>query len=107
MEFYLEKARFYYHGHNLTQCLSNLELSAKTPSAFFDQVALRQEILYCRALCYSAEFDEKPAQPVLKKAMDAWFEVKVQFRLSPENVYYQKAVSEMQRLGEESSKVKG
>ena len=106
-EFYLEKARFYYHGHNLTQCLSNLELSAKTPSAFFDQVALRQEILYCRALCYSAEFDEKPAQPVLKKAMDAWFEVKVQFRLSPENVYYQKAVSEMQRLGEESSKVKG
>jgi hypothetical protein len=106
-EFYLEKARFYYNGHNLAQCLANLDLSAKTPAAFFDQIALRQEILYYRALCYSAEFDESPSQQALKKAMDSWFEVKFQYRLSPDHAHFQKAVSEMQRLGEESGKVKG
>ena len=106
-EFYLEKARFFYNGHNLAQCLANLDLSLKTPSAFLDQVILRQEVLYCKALCYSAEFDEKPSQQALKKAMDFWFEVKFQYRLSPDHAHFQKAVSEMQRLGGESSKVKG
>jgi Serine/threonine protein kinase len=106
-EFYLEKARFYFDGNNIIECLANLDLCAKTPSAFFDQVALRQEIMYYRALCYSAGFDQNPNQPALKKAMDAWFEVKSLFRLSPEHVHFQKAVSEMQRLGNESGKIKG
>ena len=106
-EFYMEKARFYLSGRDVAQCLANLDFSAKTPAAFFDQAALRQEILYARAQCYSAEFDQKPSQAALKKAMDAWFEVKSQFRLSPDHAYFQKAVFEMQRLGEESGKIKG
>lgn len=105
-EFYFEKARFYYRSNNPSLCLTNLDLGVKTPAAFFDQVILSQEILFYRALCFSAMFDEKPSQAALKKAMDTWFEVKTQFRLSPENEHFQKALSEMQRLGAESGKVK-
>jgi hypothetical protein len=103
-EFYLEKARFYFDDHAIAQCLASLELSARTPSAFSDPSALRQEILFYRALCRSYEFDEKPSQGALKKAMDAWFDVKFQFRLSPEHPHYQKAVAEMQRLGGQTGK---
>ena len=98
-EFYLEKARFYFDERSIAQCLANLEIGSKTPCAFSDPAAVRQEILFYRALCYSNEYDANPSQARLKKAMDAWFEVKFQFRLSPDHPHYQKAVAEMQRLG--------
>ena len=103
-EFYLEKARFYFDERSIAQCLANLELGSKTPCAFSDPAAVRQEILFYRALCYSNEYDANPSQARLKKAMDAWFDVKFQFRLSPDHPHYQKAVAEMQRLGEQTGK---
>jgi hypothetical protein len=81
-----------------------LELGSKTPCAFSDPAAVRQEILFYRALCYSDEYDANSSQARLKKAMDAWFDVKFQFRLSPDHPHYQKAVAEMQRLGEQTGK---
>jgi hypothetical protein len=104
-EFYLEKAKLYCEEHAAAQCLTNLDLAATTPGEFSDPVSLRQEILYYRALCYSIDLDGKASFGAIKKAMDAWFEVKIQFRMTPEHPHYQKAVAEMQRLGELSGKL--
>ena len=43
----------------------------------------------------------------MKNAFDAWFEVKLLFRSTPENNHYQKAVSEMQRIADKAKDVRG
>lgn len=43
----------------------------------------------------------------MKNALDAWFEVKLQLRATPESNYYQKAVSEMQRIADKSKFIRG
>jgi hypothetical protein len=106
-EFYLVKARQYFREGNTAKCLSFLDLSAKTRCDFLSPAALRQETLYYRALCYSREFDGHPSRTTMQTALDSWFEVKLLLRSTPEHNYFQKAVTEMQRIGDRGKEIKG
>ncbi len=106
-EFYLAEAKYFFRSKNLEKCLYFLDASSKSRCEVMNPVAIRQDVLYYRALCYSQEFDGHPGQATMKNALDAWFEVKLFFRSSPEHNYYQKAVSEMQRIGDKAKDVKG
>jgi hypothetical protein len=106
-EFYLAEAKSFFRTKNLEKCLYFLDASSKSHCEVINPVAIRQDVLYYRALCYSCEFDGHPGQATMKNALDAWFEVKLQFRSTPEHNYYQKAVSEMQRIGDKAKDVKG
>jgi hypothetical protein len=106
-EFYLAEAKFLYGTVNLEKCLYFLDASSKTRSELMNPAAVKQDVLYYRALCYSREFDDHPGQATMKNALDAWFEVKLQLRATPESNYYQKAVSEMQRIADKSKLMRG
>jgi hypothetical protein len=106
-EFYLAEAKFLFGMGNLEKCLYFLDASSKTRSELMSPVAVKQDVLYYRALCYSREFDDHPGQATMKNALDAWFEVKLQLRATPESNYYQKAVSEMQRIADKSKFIRG
>jgi serine/threonine protein kinase len=106
-EFYLDKARQYYREGNTAKCLAFLDLSDKTQCAFLSPATLRQEMLYYKALCYSKEFDGHPSKTTMRNALDAWFEVKLLFRSTPEHNYFQKAVLEMQRIDDRGKEIKG
>ena len=106
-EFYLAEAKFLFGMGNLEKCLYFLDASSKTRSELMSPVAVKQDVLYYRALCYSMEFDDHPGQATMKNALDAWFEVKLQLRATPESNYYQKAVSEMQRIADKSKFIRG
>jgi len=106
-EFYLIKARQYYREGNTASCLAFLDLSSKTRCEYLSSATLRQETLYYRALCFSREFDNHPSKATMQTALDSWFEVKLLFRSTTEHNYYQKAVHEMQRIGDKGKEIKG
>jgi serine/threonine protein kinase len=106
-EFYLARARQYYREGNTAKCLAFLDLSGKTRCEFLSPSTLRQETLYYRALCYSREFDSHPSKMTMQTALDSWFEVKLQFRATPEHNHFRKAVLEMQRIGDKGKDIKG
>jgi hypothetical protein len=106
-EFYLARARQYYREGNTAKCLAFLDLSGKTRCEFLSPATLRQEALYYRALCYSREFDSHPSKMTMQTALDSWFEVKLQFRATPEHNHFRKAMLEMQRIGDKGKDIKG
>jgi hypothetical protein len=106
-EFYLAKAREFYREENTAKCLAYLDLSAKTRCTLLNPTALRQDMLYYKALCYSREFESHPSKMTMQNALDSWFEVKLLFRATPEHNYFQKAVSEMQRISDKGKEIKG
>jgi hypothetical protein len=106
-EFYLAQAKYHFRTGNLEKCLYFLDASLKSHCEIVNPVVLRQDVLYYRALSYSREFDDHPGQATMKNAFDAWFEVKLLFRSTPGNNYYQKAVSEMQRIADKAKDVRG
>ncbi len=106
-EFFLIKARQSFRENNSIKCLSYLDMASKTRCDFLNNATLRQEMLYYKALCYGKEFDSHPSQATMKNALDSWFEVKLLFRTTPEHNYFQKAVLEMQRIGEKGKEIKG
>jgi serine/threonine-protein kinase len=106
-EFYLARARQFFRENNTAKCLSYLDLSAKTRCTFLSPATLRQDMLYYRALCYSREFESHPSKMTMQNALDSWFEVKLLFRAMPEHNYFQKAINEMQRIGDKGKELKG
>ena len=106
-EFYLAQAKYHFRTGNLEKCLYFLDASLKSRCEIVNPVTVRQDVLYYRALSYSREFDDHPGQATMKNAFDAWFEVKLLFHSTPENNYYQKAVSEMQRIADKAKDVRG
>jgi len=106
-EFYLEKAKYYYGAGNSEKCLDFLDACSKSRGEFLDAAALRQDVLYYKALCYSKEFDSHPSRATMKNALDSWFEVKLLLRDSAAHPYFKKAESEMQRIGDKAKDIKG
>ena len=106
-EFYLDKAKQYFRENNTAKCLAYLDLSAKTRCDFLSPATLRQELLFYKAQCYGREFDSHPSKTTMQNALDSWFEVKLLFRSTPEHNYFQKAVLEMQRIGDRGKGIKG
>jgi hypothetical protein len=43
-------------------------------------------------------YDKKPGSDTRKEAMEAWFDVKSQFKMSPEHKYFVKADAEIRRI---------
>jgi Protein kinase domain len=106
-EFYLAQAKYHFRTGNLEKCLYFLDASLKSRCEIVNPVTVRQDVLYYRALSYSREFDDHPGQATMKNAFDAWFEVKLLFRATPAHNYYQKAVSEMQRIADKEKDMRG
>jgi serine/threonine protein kinase len=106
-EFYFAQAKYFFRTGNLEKCLYFLDASSKSRCDVINPVAIQQNILYYRALCYSREFDDHPGRATMKNALDAWFEVKLLLKATPEHNYFQKAVSEMQRIADKAKYVRG
>ncbi len=106
-QFYLAQAKSQFRAGDLEKCLYFLDASSKSRCEAVSPMAVKQDVLYFRACCYSREFDNHPGEGTMKNALDAWFEVKLQLRATPEHNYYRKAVSEMQRIADKAKDVKG
>jgi tetratricopeptide (TPR) repeat protein len=101
-EFYLIKAKYLHGQGNIDQSLVFLEKALTLKSRNLDAEALHRDCLFYRAQCMSSRFDAAPSETNRKEALDTWYEVKTAVRKYPNHMYYGKAVSEMQRIGENS-----
>jgi len=101
-EFYLEKALDCFDRHDLAKTQDLLKKASISPCGFLDAKVFRQTLLYSIALCASAVYDEQSSEETKKKAMEAWYDVKSLFRISPDHEYFKKADSEIRRLSKSS-----
>jgi serine/threonine protein kinase len=97
-EFYLEKARWCYVAKDYDQAWEFIKRAAVSPAAYMEGRAFRELLLYSKATCASALYDKKPGSDTRKEAMEAWFDVKSQFKMSPEHKYFVKADAELRRI---------
>ena len=97
-EFYLEKARWCYVAKDYGQAWEFIKVAAVSPAAYMEGRAFRELLLYSKATCASALYDKKPGSDTRKEAMEAWFDVKSQFKMSPEHKYFVKADAELRRI---------
>jgi hypothetical protein len=98
-ELLLEKARWCYTEKAFTAAYDFVKRAAVSPAQFLDPGAFRELLLYSKALCASALYDERPNTDTRKEAMEAWFDVKSLFKTSPEHKYFVKADAEIRRIG--------
>ena len=70
----------------------------KSTAEYGDPTAVDESRTYCKALIASAMFDGNPTQQTKKEAMDSWYEIKLQYRTSPDNPLFVKADSEIRRI---------
>jgi serine/threonine protein kinase len=99
-EFFLIKAKYLFGRNDIDEALNMLEKCIAIHALLLDADVVRREYLYYRALCLSRRFDQVPTMETGKKALDGWFEVKNSLRTIPSHLYFEKAVSEMQRIGD-------
>jgi serine/threonine protein kinase len=97
-EFYLEKARWCYVAKDYSQAWELIKRAAVSPAAYMEGSAFRELLLYSKATCASALYDKKPNSDTRKEAMEAWFDVKSQLKMSPEHKYFIKADVEIRRI---------
>ena len=98
-EYYLIKAKCLVRRGDCDQAMSILEKSLGVRSRYLDADVVRRDYLYCRAKCLSRRFDQEASPGNRKAALDGWFEVKNAVRRFPHHMYFNEAVSEMQRIG--------
>jgi serine/threonine protein kinase len=97
-EFYLEKARWYYLTKDYMTANQFVQRASVSPAQFMDSRTYRETFLYSKALCASALYDASPTPASKKEVMEAWYDVKSLFKLSPEHKYFIKADSELRRI---------
>jgi serine/threonine protein kinase len=106
-EFYLINAKVSCGQGKIDQSLLLLDKALEIKARNLNAEALRRDCLFVRAQCMSRRFDTTPTDANRKDALDSWFEVKNTVRNNPGHEYYKKAISEMQRIGENSVNDKG
>jgi hypothetical protein len=99
-EYFLTLARLAWAGRDIKASAQYLDQSLGAPRKFMEYDKLKQETVYYRALCATAEFDANPSEAAWKTATGAWFEVKSQMRIQQAHPYYKKAEEEIRRIGE-------
>jgi hypothetical protein len=97
-EFYLEKARFYYVAKDYRSASQFVQRAAVSPAQFMDSRTFRETLQYSKALCASAFYDASQTAATKKEAMEAWYDVKSIFKMSPEHKYFIKADAELRRI---------
>ncbi len=97
-EFYLEKARFYYIAKDYRSASQFVQHAAVSPAQFMDSRTFRETLLYSKALCASAFYDAAQTPATRKEALEAWYDVKSLFKMSPEHKYFVKADAELRRI---------
>jgi serine/threonine protein kinase len=108
-EFFLIQAKYLNRQGDCDHSMKVLEKCLAVRARYLDADVIRRDYLYYRALCLSRRFDQQRSQENRKSALGAWFEVKNAVRNFPHHRYFNEAVSEMQRIGDEarlSSQVK-
>lgn len=106
-EFYLEKARLFLINGNITEAMSYLQITSRTPAAFMENSIIRQERLYLVARCKSLEFDKNPSSKLKNNALESWYELKAELQTNKDHQYYKKADLEMQRITQKIISNKG
>jgi serine/threonine protein kinase len=106
-EFYLLKARYLIDKGEIVDAMQHLDKSMTTGAAQVDGTVLRRDYLYYRAICLSRLFERSPTEEFRRNALDGWFEVKSSLRKNPGHSYFQRAVSEMQKIGSNAQPAKG
>jgi hypothetical protein len=97
-EFYLEKAEYFMEQSQLVPAEDLLKKAAISPCRFSDSKQFRKKLMYDIAICASGIYDKYNSYDNKKKALDAWVEIKNNFKKSPEHPYFKKADSEIRRL---------
>jgi serine/threonine protein kinase len=98
-ELYLAKARLLVAQGQAGEALQCVEKSAAAGVRMMEPEEFRREYLFCRAQCVTKQYEQSPNEGGRKKALDGWFEVKNACRKHPDDAYFKKAVSEMQKIG--------
>ncbi len=99
-EYYLIKAKLANSQGNIDQSLLFLDKALSVKARNLDAETLYRDCAFWRAQCLSRRFDAAPTDANRRDALDSWFEVKNSVRKNPSHEYFAKAVSEMQRIGE-------
>lgn len=99
-EFYLAKAKMLLDQKKITETLSCLDHSLRSPSELMDNTAIKQEAYYYRSLCETVKFDNNPSEETYKNALDTWYQLKTILKTKQDHQYYKTAVAQMQRIGE-------
>jgi serine/threonine protein kinase len=99
-EFYLIKAKYACDRGNTDQAIQLLDKAAAVKARNLNAELLRRDCLFWRAVCLTRRFDAQATDANQRDALDGWFEVKNAMRKNTGHEYYRKAISEMQRIGD-------
>jgi capsular exopolysaccharide synthesis family protein len=100
-EYYLWLTRYLCDTGKWRKALPLLEKALTVPSRALSGDQLTKEYFLCKAKCLSAAFGAEPTPVRGAAAMEAWFNVKYQFRRSPQDSRYLYANNELHRINNE------
>jgi len=102
-EYYVWFARYLCDTGEWRKALALVEKAFTTPARALSGDQLAKEYFLCKAKCLGAAFGAEPTPVRGADAMEAWYEVKYQFRGSPQDSRYLYANSEIRRISNEVS----
>jgi tyrosine-protein kinase Etk/Wzc len=100
-EYFLWMARRRCDSGEWQYALSLIEKALTFPTRSLGREVLMKEYHLCKAKCLSAAFNAEPTSTRGAAAMEAWYNVKYQFRGSPQDTRYLYADSELRRINKE------
>jgi hypothetical protein len=100
-EYYLLWARHLCETGEWRKALPFVEKALTVPARAMSPDQLTNEYFVCKAKCFDAAFGEQPTPDRAAAAMEAWYNVKYQFRGMPQDSRFLYANNEIRRISNE------
>ncbi len=100
-EYYLLMARYLCETGEWRKALPLVEKARTVPARALTGEKMTEEYLFYKAKCLDAAFGPEPTPARGAAAMEAWYDVKNQFRGSPQDSRYLYADNELRRISKE------
>ncbi|MBN1601874.1 MAG: serine/threonine protein kinase [Chitinispirillaceae bacterium] len=103
-EFFLAYSEFQLKKGNFEQAWANAEKAMQRQAKRIDPGEVRARGFYLKAKALSENFNKNTDSTIGKQAMEAWFDVKYQYRSNTGSTYYLDADREIRRISTELQK---
>jgi len=106
-EYWLTKARAAHEAGRSAEALGLLDRGSALPRMLMEYDEYKRESGYCRARSATALFDQSPGEETYKRALDAWYELRLALRADPGHAYNTTVQAEIQRIGQKRRETAG
>ena len=97
-EYHLISAEILLKRNKLNTAISEVEKASRIPADRISSVEMRSKFLYLKACILAEEYDQSSQKQSGQSAMEAWYEVKYNYRSNKTHPHYIKADMEIRRI---------